>query len=130
MQDSLKQTEALKLLCRQWDNAIEGNDAAEIGKFMADDWVIVGTEGGISSKSHFLGFIKSGDLFHNRMDFEDLRVNVYDNTGIVISKGTSIGTYKRIPFSYYEWSTSVFIKKEDRWLCVLTMLTPVEKQPL
>lgn len=128
MEPVQKQTvEALKLLCRQWDQAIEGNDAAEIGKFMADSWVIVGTEGGITSKSHFLDFIKSGDLYHTRMDFEDIKVDLHGNTGIVISKGTSSGTYKNEVFSYYEWSTSVFITKEGRWLCVLTMLTPAQK---
>lgn len=117
----------LRLVCRQWDQAIEGNDATEIEKFMSDNWVIVGTEGGITPKSHFLDFIKSGDLYHNRMDFEDIKVDVYDNTAIVISKGTSSGTYKSEPFSYYEWSTSVFMKKEEQWLCVLTMLTPAQQ---
>lgn len=118
--------EELGLVCRQWDQAIQSNDVTEIGKFMADNWVIVGTEGGITPKPHFLDFIRSGDLFHNRMDFEDIKVDVFDNTGIVISKGTSGGLYKGEAFSYYEWSTSVFIRKEGRWLCVFTMLTPAQ----
>lgn len=119
--------EALKLLCRRWDQAIEGNDTTEIGKFMSDSWVIVGTEGGITSKSHFLDFIKSGDLYHTRMDFEDIKVDLHGNTGIVISRGTSSGTYKGEAFSYYEWSTSIFIERQGSWLCVLTMLTPAQK---
>ena len=128
MEQANKQiVEALKQVSRQWDHAIERNDVAEIGKFIADNWVIVGIEGGITSKSHFLDFIKSGDLFHSRMDFEEHKVDVYDNTGIVVSKGTSSGTYKGESFSYYEWSTSVFVKNEGQWLCVLTMLTPAQK---
>ena len=117
----------LTLICKQWDEAIADNNVMEIGKFMSDDWIIVGTEGGITAKQHFLDFVKSGDLLHNNMEFEDIRVTVYDNTGIVISKGTSSGTYKGEPFSYYEWSTNVFIRNEGVWLCVLTMLTPAEK---
>lgn len=119
--------ESLKLLCRRWDRTIEGNDATEIGKFMSDSWVIVGTGGGITSKPHFLDFIKSGDLYHTRMDFEDIKVDLHDNTGIVISRGTSSGTYKGEAFSYYEWSTSIFIERQGSWLCVLTMLTPAQK---
>ena len=93
---------------------------------MSDDWVIIGTEGGITSKPRFLSFIESGDLFHSSMTFEEHKVEVYDNTGIIVSKGTSSGTYKGEAFSYYEWSTSVFVKREEQWRCVLTMLTPAQ----
>lgn len=119
--------EELKQLGRHWDKAIADNDAFEIGRFMADDWVMVGTEGGIISKSNFIEHVKSGDLQHHMMDFEDIRVNVYENTGIVTSKGTSSGTFKGQPFSYYEWSTNVYIKNGEQWLSVHTMLTPAER---
>jgi ketosteroid isomerase-like protein len=123
-------TKELLRLCRQWDQAIADNDVLEIGRFMSADWVIIGTEGGITSKPHFLEFIRSGDLLHTRMDFEDIRVVEYGNSGIVTSKGTSSGTYKGEAFSYFEWSTNIFIKKDGHWLCVLTMLTPVENKSL
>jgi ketosteroid isomerase-like protein len=119
--------ETLRQVGRNWDSAIADNNVPEIGKFMAEDWVIVGTEGGITSKNDFLKFIKSGDLVHSKMEFEDIRVVVYENTGIVTSKGTSNGTYKGDPFRYYEWSTNIYIKNDEGWLCVLTMLTPAEK---
>jgi ketosteroid isomerase-like protein len=116
----------LSQVCQQWDKAIADNNLPEIGRYMADDWIIVGTEGGISPKSRFLDFIKSGDLLHSGMDFKDINIRVYENTGVVVSRGTSRGTYKGESFSYFEWSTNVFIKKDEQWLCVLTMLTPAE----
>ena len=112
---------------KKWDKAMVANDAEEIGRFMSDDWVIVGTDGGISSKFSFLDFIRSGDLLHNIMDFDDIRIKIYDNTGVVTSKGTSGGTYKGEPFSYFEWTTNIFIKTDGHWHCVLTMLTPAKK---
>jgi ketosteroid isomerase-like protein len=119
--------EELKQVGRQWDAAIVENDIVKIGSFMAEEWVIVGTEGGITSKSNFLEYVKSGELFHNTMDFEDVRVKIYGDTGVVTSKGTSAGTYRGEPFSYYEWSTNVYVKTDGHWRCVLTMLTPAEK---
>jgi ketosteroid isomerase-like protein len=113
--------------CQDWDKAMVQNNASEIGRFMADDWVIIGTEGGITSKENFLAFIRSGDLLHDRMDFEDLRVEIYGDTGVVTSRGTSGGSYRKQPFSFYEWSTNMFIYRDDNWLCVLTMLTPAIK---
>lgn len=117
----------LKKLCKEWDEAIAQNDVPAIGRFMASDWVIIGTEGGITAKPNFLRFIEAGDLIHTAMEFKDIRIEIYDNTGIVTSKGSSIGTYKGEPFNYHEWSTNVFIYSNNQWRCVLTMLTPAER---
>jgi ketosteroid isomerase-like protein len=119
--------EELSRFGKEWDKSIEANDVPAISRFMSDDWVIIGTDGGITSKESFLEFISSEDLKHSKMDFEDLRIEIYDNTGVVTSRGTSSGTYKDQPFSIYEWSSNVFIRKEGEWKCVLTMLTPAIK---
>ena len=121
----MKTTEEQELLnfTRIWDESMENNNANEIAKFMSDDWVIVGSDG-VTSKSAFLQSIISGTLTHNRMDSDEMSIKLYGDTGIVISRGTSAGTYNGENFSLYEWSTSVFRKNERSWLCVLTMLTP------
>lgn len=110
-----------------WDGAMMRNNAGEIGKFMSDEWIILGTEGGITLKSDFLSLIRSGDLSHNRMDADDTHIKIYENTGIVTSRGTSAGYFKGQSFELYEWSTSIFIRKDEQWLCVHTMLTPAKK---
>jgi hypothetical protein len=66
---------------RQWDEAIANNNVEEISKFMSADWVIVGTEGGITSKSDFLDTIISGDLVHTKMDFQDIHVKSMQTVG-------------------------------------------------
>ena len=110
----------------RWDEAMVSNDADEIAKFMSDDWKIIGSDG-ITSRSSFLELISSGRLTHNRMDSDETNISIYGNTGILISRGTSAGTYNGNEFSLYEWSTSFFIKAGGKWLCVLTMLTPANK---
>lgn len=120
--------EALIRFSRNWDEAMIRNDPQEISRFMSDDWVIVGTEGGITAKTSFIESIRSGDLIHTQMDADDFRVRLYGNTGVLTSRGTSSGTYKGQPFSFFEWSTSVFVWKDDTWRCVLTMLTPANRQ--
>jgi len=109
---------------QQWDAAMITNDAEAIGAFMSDDWVIIGTDGGITSKASFLQTIISGELAHNRMNAEEVRTRIYGNTAVLTSRGTSAGLYKGQAFHFYEWATSVFVKENDRWQCVLTMLTP------
>jgi ketosteroid isomerase-like protein len=121
-----KEKQELLDFSKRWDEAMVSNDAGEIGQFMAEDWKIVGSDG-ITSKSSFLQFIRSGLLTHNRMDSDETNITIYGNTGIVVSRGTSAGTYNGDDFSLYEWSTSVFIKTEGKWRCVITMLTPANK---
>lgn len=111
----------------KWDAAMINNDADEIGMFMSDEWIILGTEGGITLKSDFLSLIRSGILTHNRMDSDETHVKIYENTAIVTSRGTSAGYFKGKPFEFYEWSTSIFIRNNEQWLCVHTMLTPAKK---
>lgn len=107
-----------------WNEAMVANDVDAISKFMSDDWIIVGTDGGITTKSEFLMWIRSGDLTHSRMDADETRIDLYGTTGVVTSRGTSAGKYKDEPFELYEWSTSVFIHRAGTWTCVHTMLTP------
>lgn len=111
-----------------WNRAIVSNDIDKISEFMSADWVMVGSEGGITTKSEFLQSIRSGDLTHSRMDYEEIRVKVYGDAGITTNRGTSAGNYRGQYFELYEWSSSTFIRKNHKWLCVLTMLTPANKQ--
>jgi ketosteroid isomerase-like protein len=115
--------EELLKFVTQWDKAMVSNDVEEIGKFMSEDWVIVGTAGGVTDRSSFLEWIRSGDVVHTRMDADETRIKVYGNTGVVITRGTSAGNYSGEPFSLYEWSLNVFIYDGKNWLCVATMLT-------
>jgi ketosteroid isomerase-like protein len=107
----------------QWDKAIASNDVKQMRSFMADDWVCVATDGGMTKLDDFLNEIETGDLIHTEMSTEESRVRVYGDSGIVTGKGHSKGSYKGKSFSFYEWSTSVFVFDGTRWRCVLTMLT-------
>lgn len=110
---------------KQWDEAMVSNDPEQISKFVAEDWSLVGSDG-ITLKSSFIDSVASGILTHHTMDSDELQCRIYGQTGIIISKGTSAGKYQGSDFSLYEWSTSVFIKSEAGWRCVLTMLTPAK----
>jgi ketosteroid isomerase-like protein len=106
-----------------WDQAMISNDPAAIGSFMADDWTIIGSDGGQSDKARFLGLIRSGTLTHNVMTTEDLNIRLYGNTAVVTSRGVSAGTYQGYPFREVERVSCVFVKQEGNWKCILTHLS-------
>ncbi len=114
----------IRQISRDWDRAIQENDIEGMAAYMADDWVLIGTEGGITQRETFLNAVRSGSLVHTQMEFENIRAKVYGDTAVITSRGTSSGTWEGNPFNLYEWSSSTFIRKNEKWLCVLTMLTP------
>ena len=112
-------------LAHEWDRAIVENDAEAIGRYMADDWTIIGPDGSMSDKATFLGLVKSGTLSHDVMESEDLKVRVCGDTAVVTSRGVSGGKYQGQAFREVEQSSNVFVRHEGQWRCVLTHLSRI-----
>ncbi len=106
-----------------WDEAMISNDPAAIGKFMAEDWTIVGSDGSVNGRELLLSLIARGELTHDVMSSEDLIVRLYGDSAVVIAKGVSGGTFKGQPFREIERSSNVFVRRDGGWLCVLTHLS-------
>ena len=113
----------VQVAAQAWDRAMITNDADAIGRFMAEDWVIIGADGGRSDKARFLDLIRSGVLTHDVMTSEDLDVRIYGQTAVVTSRGVSGGTYQGSPFREVERVSCVFVKDGMEWKCVLTHLS-------
>ena len=115
-------------LAHAWDRAMVQNDADAIGRYMADDWTIVGSDGSMSDKATFLGLVRSGTLSHDVMESEDLNVRVYGDTAVVTSRGVSGGKYQGQAFREVEQSSNVFVRDEGQWRCVLTHLSRIAQR--
>ena len=108
-----------------WDRAMIGNDAGEIGRFMAPEWVITGSDGKSSGKAEFLEQIRDGRLTHHTMTTEDASVRIYESVGVVTARGVSAGHYEGRPFHEIERQSNVFVKRQGAWRCVLTHLSRI-----
>lgn len=53
------------------------------------------------------------------------RVRLYGDVAVVTGRGRNTGFFEGQPIAADEWITDVYRRVEDRWLCVLTHLTPV-----
>ena len=115
--------EELIRVAHDWDRAMVENDADKIGRYMADDWTIVGSDGSVGDKATFLGLVKSGVLSHDVMTSEDFKVRLYGDTAVVTARGVSGGKYQGQPFREVERSSCVFVRQEGQWRCVLTHLS-------
>ena len=118
----------LILVANEWDQAMVRNDADAIGRYMADDWIIVGADGSMSDKATFLGLVKSGALSHDVMESENFSIRIYGSTAVVMARGISGGSYNGQAFREAEQSSNVFVKQHGRWKCVLTHLSRIQEQ--
>jgi ketosteroid isomerase-like protein len=106
-----------------WARAIVSNDAERIAGFMADDWVIV-SESGVTSKAKFVSLVESGELSHSAMDLAgEPRVRIYGETAIFTARQTNTAHYAGTRFDADEWISDVFVRRDGRWLCVLSHIT-------
>ena len=61
------------------------------------------------------------------MDSEDFRVRVYGDSAVVTGVARAKGKFMGQEFSTQERATDVFVKRDERWQCVLTHLTRFAK---
>jgi ketosteroid isomerase-like protein len=106
-----------------WDRAMVSNDPAAIGRYMADEWVIIGPDGSVGGKTRFLDLVRSGALTHDVMESHDVDVRVYGDVAVVIARGVSGGRYQGQPFLLHERVSCVFRRDREQWVCVLTHLS-------
>ena len=109
----------------EWGRAMVANDAEAIGRYMADDWTIVGPDGSVADKAAFLGLVKSGALTHDVMEFNDSKIRVYGDTAVVMGKGLSCGKYRGHAFREVERVSDVYVKQAGEWNCVLTHVSRI-----
>ena len=115
--------EELLKLEKEFARAVTQNDAEAIGRYMADDWTIIGPDGSVGDKATFLGLVKAGTLTHDVMESEDLQVRVYGDTAVVTARGVSGGKYQGQAFREVERWSCVFLTQVGKWRCVLTHLS-------
>jgi ketosteroid isomerase-like protein len=115
-------------LAHAWDRAMVGNDAEEIGRYMADEWRIIGPDGGVGDKETFLELVRSGKLTHDMMEAEEMDVRVHGDAAVVIARGISGGRYEGRPFREVVRSSCDFLRRDGRWRCVLTHLSRIAQE--
>lgn len=119
-----QESAALVAVADEWNVAMCSNDAERIGDFMADDWVIV-SESGVSTKAEFLGFVASGDLTHSTMDrVGSARVRFFGDVALFTTLIVNTAHYGGRQYDADEWTTDVFARRDGRWCCVLSHITP------
>lgn len=118
--------EAELIACMEaWDRAMVANDADAIGRYMTDDWAIIGPDGSVGGKERFLELVRSDDLTHDVMETHEPSIRIYGDVAVVVARGVSGGAYRGEPFYLIERVSCVFVRQKGGWRCVLTHLSQI-----
>lgn len=110
-----------------WSQAIVANDAERMGRFMAEDWIMVSNRG-VSTREHFLSVVASGELTHDSMELAEFsQLKVYGNTALLVGRVTNIAHFDGHTYNANEWTSDVFVRSPAGWKCVMTHITPVQE---
>jgi ketosteroid isomerase-like protein len=112
-------------LGRRWAEAERTGNVDALGSLLADDFLLVGPLGFMLDKEQYLGSRRSGDLKHDSLVWEDVRVRVYGEAALAVGAQTQRSTYQGRDASGRFRVTQAAIRQGNRWTIVGLHYSPI-----
>lgn len=120
----------IKALDTEYQAAVQKNDAAAMGRLLADDFVLVEGSGGIFSKGDLLKEARSGRIVYERQDDSEQSVHVWGDTAVITAKLRGKGTENGKPFEWTLWFSDTYVRTATGWRYVFGQASlPLPKAP-
>src|SRR5919198_637920 len=112
-------------LGRQWAEAERTGDVDTLASLITDDFVLVGPLGFVLDKQQYLGSRRSGDLKHESLVWEDVRIRVYGEAALAVGSQTQRSTYQGRDASGRFRVTQVAVRHGGRWTIAGLHYSPI-----
>ena len=103
---------------KQWGAALLSGDSAAIGPLLAENFVGIGPDGTIMSKSEELKSYMTGRQHFEKRDVEERKIRVFGSTAVVTSKVNVEGNYSGKALSGHFRYTRVWSLTHGQWQIV------------
>jgi len=114
----------------QYQTAVKNNDAAVMGRILADDFVLVTGSGKTYSKADLITEARSGLVHYERQDDVDQTVRVWGDTAVITAKLWEKGTDNGKPFDRVVWFSDTYVRTPQGWRYVFGQSSlPLPKAP-
>jgi hypothetical protein len=100
-------------------DAMLANSPDKLAPLLADDWIVVNTQGRIGDRDDMLGGMRSGSLTRKTLTLSDPRVRLYGNVALVTTHVATSGVLNQKDFNVQETQTDVLVWKDGNWTSVL-----------
>ena len=102
-------------LDRTYQLAVQKNDAVEMERLLADDFVLVTGSGKVYTKQDLLNEARSGRINYEQQDDTDQNVRVWGNTAVITARLRAKGSEAGTPFEYTLWFSDTYVKTPQGW---------------
>ena len=106
-----------------WNHAIEAKDTKALDMLLASTFIAIEIDGSISSKSEFLASIKDPEYKPSQAVNEQISIQVYGDTAVVVGIFRVKGIEKGKPYVHRERFTDTWIKQNGVWRCAASQNT-------
>lgn len=101
------------------------DDAAELDRTLAEDYVIIRDNGVVRSRAETLEGIKNGSTKFETFELSDVRVRLYGSTAVVTFHGSITGSRAGKDMSGQFREVRVFVNRAGTWRAVLAQRTRI-----
>ena len=106
---------AVAALDTQYQAAVANNDAAEMDRILADDFVLITGRGDAHSKTDLLNEARSKAVIYEHQEDTHQKVRVWGSTAVVTALLWAKGTEQGKPFEYKLWFSDVYVRTPNGW---------------
>lgn len=128
-QNSKDDSQQTKLLVMEhlWNEAQINRDARALDFMIGRDFVNTEYDGEVSDKAKFLADIKDPQFNLATLTIQDLKVNMYADSAIVVGVYHTKGTYQSKAYEHWGRFTDTWVFTEGRWQCAASHTSLLRK---
>jgi ketosteroid isomerase-like protein len=108
-----------------WKQAVVNRDAASLQRLYADEYLSTDQEGMVWNKAQDIAIDTTGNSRLGAYNLDGLKVRFYGDVAVVTGRNVSKGTLFGKAAKGQSRFTDVFVKRDGRWQCVTSQVTPI-----
>jgi ketosteroid isomerase-like protein len=126
---SAQSSEQTKLISleKMWNQAQLQHDSGALKSMISDRFVSTEWDGELSSRDQFLAEIADPKFVPSVMSVDDVKVEFYGDTAIVIGVYHTKGKYNGKPYDHVGRFTDTWIRQNGLWKCVASHTSLLSK---
>jgi len=117
--------QVLRLIEREWGDAIKNKDKAWFERAYADEYTAIGSSGKMRNKTEDIADTLSNTDTITSDELSDMKVKVHGDMATVIGRLHLVGKDKNGNFDRNYMFTDTFIRRDGRWQAISTQATLV-----
>lgn len=128
-QKSKDDSQETKILIMEhlWNEAQVNRDARVLDAMIGTQFINTEYDGEVSDKAKFLADIKDPQFKPTSLTIQDVKVNMYSDSAVVVGIYHTKGVYQNKPYEHFGRLTDTWIYMEGRWQCVASHTSLLKK---